>query len=244
MEGVVTAPSQALSKALDLLIDPPAEPDVSKGYLDLLGDGSDAPKNAGFIQKVWASPVGSRLYDNAQGIGRKLMTAWHEPTEWLNIPPGGLALDVGSGPGNVTAALARAAGLDGFAFGVDISEPMLARAVEAEAGRQVGFLRADAQKLPFRDDTFDAVTSIAVLQLIPDAEAALAEMARVLRPGGRMAIMVPTATSSRGPVRLLSKGGARFFSEDELADRFEALGMQRVRSKSMGTMQWVRGQKP
>ncbi|MED5815655.1 methyltransferase domain-containing protein [Mycolicibacterium sp. 050232] len=232
----------ALTKALELLADPPVEPDVGKGYLDLLGGGSDAPKNAGFIQKVWASPVGSMLYDNAQGIGRKLMTAWQEPTEWLNIPPGGLALDVGSGPGNVTAALARSAGLDGFAFGVDISEPMLARAVEAEASRQVGFLRADAQKLPFRDDVFDAVTSIAVLQLIPDAEAALAEMVRVLKPGSRIAIMVPTATS-RGPAKLLSKGGARFFAEDELADHFEGLGLERVRSKTMGTMQWVRGQK-
>ncbi|OMB86970.1 MULTISPECIES: methyltransferase domain-containing protein [Mycolicibacterium] len=238
-----TASSGALRKALDLLIDPPDEPDVSKGYLDLLGGGSDAPKNAGFIQKAWASSVGSMLYDNAQALGRKVMTAWQQPTEWLNIPPGGLALDVGSGPGNVTAALARSAGLDGFAFGVDISEPMLARAVEAEAGRQVGFLRADAQKLPFRDDVFDAVTSIAVLQLIPDAEAALGEMVRVLRPGGRIAVMVPTATN-RGPARLLSKGGARFFAEDELADRFEELGLERVRSKTMGTMQWVRGQKP
>ncbi|MDV3123292.1 methyltransferase domain-containing protein [Mycobacterium sp. 21AC1] len=238
-----TASSRALRKAQDLLIDPPADPDVSKGYLDLLGAGSDTPKNSGFIQKVWASPVGSMLYDKAQSLGRKLMTAWQEPTEWLNIPPGGVALDVGSGPGNVTAALARAAGLDGIALGVDISEPMLARAVEAEAGRQVGFLRADAQRLPFRDDSFDAVTSIAVLQLIPDAEAALSEMVRVLRPGGRMAIMVPTA-SDRGPAKLLSKGGARFFNQDELADRFEELGLTRVRSKSMGTMQWVRGQKP
>jgi SAM-dependent methyltransferase len=232
----------ALSKALDLLIDPPADPDVSKGYLDLLGAGSNAPKNSGFIQKVWASPLGSMLYDNAQALGRKLLTAWQEPTAWLNIPSGGVALDVGSGPGNVTAALARAAGLDGFALGVDISEPMLARAVAAEGGRQVGFLRADAQKLPFKDEVFDAVTSIAVLQLIPDAEAALAEMVRVLRPGGRLAIMVPTVTS-RGPAQLLSKGGARFFAEDELADRFENLGLERVRSKSAGTMQWVRGQK-
>ncbi|OMC34037.1 SAM-dependent methyltransferase [Mycobacterium sp. GA-1841] len=238
-----TASSRALTKALELLADPPAQPDVSKGYLDLLGTGSDAPKNSGFIQKVWASPLGSKLYDNAQALGRRLMTAWQEPTEWLNIPPGGIALDVGSGPGNVTAALARAAGLDGIALGVDISEPMLARAVEAEAGRQVGFLRADAQKLPFRDDVFDAVTSIAVVQLIPDAEAALAEMVRVLRPGGRIAVMVPTATD-RGPARLLAKGGARFFGEDELADEFERLGLQRVRSKSMGAMQWVRGQKP
>ena len=235
--------SGALRRALELLIDPPESPDISRGYLDLLAAGNDAPKNAGFIQKLWASPLGSLFYDNAQALGRRLMTAWQEPTEWLNIPPGGITLDVGSGPGNVTAALARAAGLDGVALGVDISEPMLARAVAAEAGRQVGFLRADAQQLPFRDGVFDAVMSIAVLQLVPDAEQALAEMVRVLRPGGRIAIMVPTATD-RGPAKLLSRGGARFFSDDELADRFEELGLRRVRSKSLGTMQWVRGQQP
>ena len=111
----------------------------------------------------------------------------------MNIPPGGIALDVGCGPGSVTASLARAAGPDGLALGVDISEPMLARAVRAEAGPKIGFLRADAQRLPLRDETVDAVVSIAVLQLIPDPAAALAEMARVLRPGGRLAVMVPTA---------------------------------------------------
>ena len=68
----------------------------------------------------------------------------------------------------MTASLARAAGPDGLALGVDISEPMLARAVRAEAGPQVGFLRADAQRLPLRDETFDAAVSIAMLQLIPE----------------------------------------------------------------------------
>ena len=76
---------------------------------------------------------------------------------------------------------------DGLALGVDISEPMLARAVRAEAGPQVGFLRADAQRLPLRDQTIDAAVSIAVLQLIPDPAATLSEIARVLRPGGRLA---------------------------------------------------------
>jgi SAM-dependent methyltransferase len=234
--------NQALRRAQDLLIDPPANPDTSNGYLDLLGAGSDAPKNSGAIQKLWASPAGASFFDNAQVLGRKLLAAWQEPTEWLNIPPGGTTLDVGSGPGNITAALARAAGLDGLAVGVDISEAMLARAVKAEAGRQVGFVRADAQRLPFRDECFDAVISIAVLQLIPDADAALSEMVRVLRPGRRIAVMVPTA--GRGPVRLLSKGGARFFGEDEIGDLFERLGLARVRTKSIGTIQWVRGQKP
>ena len=148
----------ALRRALDLLADPPADPDVSKGYLDLLGAAGDetVPKNTGAIQAVWASPIGSMLYDNAQAISRRLISAWQHPVEWLNIPPDGTALDVGSGPGNVTASLARAAGPGGLALGVDISEPMLARAVRAESGPQVGFIRADAQRLPLRDNTVDA----------------------------------------------------------------------------------------
>jgi methyltransferase family protein len=93
------------------------------------------------------------LYDNTQAVMRRLLTAFQLPTEWLNIPPGGIALDVGCGPGSVTASLARAAGPDGLALGVDISEPMLARAVSAEAEPQIGFLRADAQRLPLRDET-------------------------------------------------------------------------------------------
>jgi arsenite methyltransferase len=108
----------ALSRALDLLADPPAEPDVSHGYLDLLNAAEDqaVPKNTGAIQAAWASPIGSMLYDNAQAISRRLISAWQHPVDWLNIPPGGIALDVGSGPGNVTASLARAAAPDGLAL--------------------------------------------------------------------------------------------------------------------------------
>jgi SAM-dependent methyltransferase len=238
----------ALQRALELLAEPPSNPDVSKGYLDLLGSTpateADPPKNTGPIQAAWASPIGSMLYDRAQIMARRLMTAFQHPTEWLDIPPGGTALDVGSGPGNVTASLARAAGPEGLALGVDISEPMLARAVRAEAGPNVGFLRADAQRLPFRDETFDAVVSIAMLQLIPEPAAALAEMVRVLRPGARMAVMVPTAGRAGALMRLLPDGGAHFFSDDEIADTLEDLGLVRVRSKNLGTIQWVRGKRP
>ena len=238
----------ALQRALELLAEPPSNPDVSKGYLDLLGSTpateADLPKNTGPIQAAWASPIGSMLYDRAQIMARRLMTAFQHPTEWLDIPPGGTALDVGSGPGNVTASLARAAGPEGLALGVDISEPMLARAVRAEAGPQVGFLRADAQRLPFRDQTFDAVLSIAMLQLIPKPSAALAEMARVLRPGARMAVMVPTARRAGALTRLLPDGGAHFFTEDEIGDTLEDLGLVRVRTNSVGTIQWVRGKRP
>jgi arsenite methyltransferase len=237
----------ALRRALDLLSDPPANPDISNGYLDLLTDelstGTEPPKNTGTIQAVWASGIGSMLYDNAQALARRLASVWRLPIDWLNIPPGGIALDVGSGPGNVTAQLADAAGPDGLALGIDISEPMLARAVEAQSGPNLGFLRADAQQLPLRDETVDAATSLAVLQLIPNPAQTLSEIARVLKPGGRLAIMVPTAGSIGPLFRLLPDGGAHFFAEDELADILEDLGLVGVRTKTVGTFQWIRARR-
>ncbi len=244
MTDVHVSPPPALRRALDLLVDPPADPDVSKGYLDLLGTGSAdndvVPKNTGPIQAAWASPIGSMLYDNAQALSRRLISAWQLPIEWLNIPPGGIALDVGSGPGNVTASLARAAGPDGLALGVDIFEAMLQRAVRNEAGPQVGFIKADAQRLPFRDNAFDAVISTAVLQLVPNPAAALAEMARVLRPDGRLAIMVPTAGRLARFWQKLPNAGAHVFDDDEIGDILENHGFLSVRINNFGTFQWVR----
>ena len=138
----------ALRRALDLLADPPEHPDFSKGYLDLLKDRETTeatpPKNTGAIQAVWASGLGSMLYDNMQAITRRLMTAWKLPAGWLDIPPGGVALDVGCGPGSVTATLARAAGPDGLALGVDISEPML----DLVKARELPFVDARREQLP------------------------------------------------------------------------------------------------
>jgi arsenite methyltransferase len=246
MTDLNTTLPPALHRALDLLIDPPTEPDVSKGYLDLLnGSAEDAgpAKNTGPIQAAWASPLGSMLYDNAQAITRRFMAVWQFPIEWLNIPQGGIALDVGSGPGSITAALARAAGPDGLALGVDISRPMLARAVRSEAGPQVGFLRADAQRLPLRDQTVDAAVSIAVLQLIPDPVATLSEIARVLRPGGRLAVMVPTVGRAAKLWNKLPNVGAYPFGEDEIGDILEDHGFASVRTKNVGTVQWVRAKR-
>jgi arsenite methyltransferase len=238
--------SPALERALGLLIDPPAEPDASEGYLDLLDSSADddgPARNTGPIQAVWASSIGSMLYDNAQAISRRFLASLQHPIEWLDIPQGGIALDVGSGPGSVTASLAEAAGPDGLALGVDISVPMLARAVRAEAGPQVGFLRADAQRLPFRDQTFDAVVSIAVLQLMPDPFAALSEITRVLRPGGRLALMVPIVRGAPELWRKLPNGGAYVFGDDEIGDFLEEHGFVIVRTKTTGTFQWVRGKR-
>lgn len=237
----------ALRRALDLLADPPDKPDVDNGYLDLLAVGSAqdtaVAQNTGPVQAVWASTFGSLFYDNAQAVGRRLLTAWQHPTAWLNLAPGGIALDVGCGPGSITGSLGQAVGPDGLALGVNISEPMLARAVRNAVGPQTGFLRADAQRLPLRDETVNAVVSVAALQLVPDPKLALAEMRRVLRPGGRLAVMVPTAGRARRLWRLLPRFGARGFDDDELGDLLEDLGFTAVRVKSVGTIQWVRGQR-
>jgi SAM-dependent methyltransferase len=105
-------------------------------------------------------------------------------------------------------------------------------------------MRADAQQLPFRDETVDAVTSLAVLQLVPNPSATLAEIARVLKPGGRVAIMVPTAGLGAEFLKWLPNGGVTFFTEDELGDTFEDLGLVGVRTKTLGNIQWVRARKP
>ncbi|MGE2736291.1 methyltransferase domain-containing protein [Mycolicibacterium vaccae] len=243
MSDATTLPP-ALQMATRLLTDPPEHPDVSRGYLDLLGEQPEGEKNTGPIQALWASRLGSLFYDNAQLLMRKLATAWQVPTERLNLPVGGVALDVGCGPGNVTAALGRAVGPAGLALGVDISEPMLSRAVAAEAGPNVGFLRADAQRLPLRDESVDGVVSVAMLQLIPEPATAIAEMVRVLRSGRRIAVMVPTAVPAARVPGFVPNLGAHLFDDDELADTFEDLGLVSVRTKGIGSVQWVRARKP
>ncbi|HYB39617.1 MAG TPA: methyltransferase domain-containing protein [Mycobacterium sp.] len=241
-----TLPS-ALQRALELLADPPTQPDVSKGYLDLLStdaaEDAAVPKNTGPFQALLASRVGSMVYDYNQALLRRLFAAWLQPTEWLNIPTAGIALDVGCGPGSVTASLARAVGSDGLVLGVDISESMLARAVRAESGPQIGFLRADAQRLPLRNETVDAIVCIAVLQLVPDPVAALAEMARVLRPGGRLAAVVPMAGRAVRFLRRFPNTWGYVFGEDELGDILEDHGFVSVRTKSFGIFQSVRGKR-
>ncbi|GFG73825.1 methyltransferase domain-containing protein [Mycobacterium botniense] len=246
MTDLTTTVPPALQRALELLADPPSQPDVSKGYLDLVGAdaaGAGVPKNTGPLQAMFTTRIGSMVYDYNQAALRRLFAAWLNPTESLTIPAGGTALDVGCGPGTVTAALGRAVSPDGLALGIDISESMLARAVRAHSGPQVGFLRADAQQLPLRGATVDAVVCIAVLQLVPDPSAAIAEMARVLRPGGRVAVMVPTAGFAARVWQLLPNRWARVFGEDELGDILEQHGFVSVRTRSFGTFQSVRAKR-
>src|SRR5215472_14938601 len=98
--------------------------------------------------------------------------------EWLAARPGEHILDVGCGDGQLTARIA-AAGVD--VRGVDSSSAMVA----AARARGVAAEEAGAEKLPWRDAEFDAVFSNAALHWIREQDAMMAEVHRVLRPGGR-----------------------------------------------------------
>jgi ubiquinone/menaquinone biosynthesis C-methylase UbiE len=115
--------------------------------------------------------------------------------EALAPRPGERLLDVGAGPGFLAAAAAAAVGPTGYVCGVDVSEPLLAYAREQTTLPWLEFRHGDAAALPFEDGAFDAVVSMQVLEYVPAVDAALAEIARVLRPGGR-ALVVDTDLDS------------------------------------------------
>lgn len=104
-------------------------------------------------------------------------------------------LDVGAGPGFLAAAAADRIGPSGYVCGVDVSAPLLAYARERAGVPWLEFRHGDATALPFADGAFDAAVSMQVLEYVPEVDAALAEIARVLRPGGR-ALVVDTDLDS------------------------------------------------
>src|SRR5437763_330556 len=80
-------------------------------------------------------------------------------------------------------------GEGGLVVGLDASRSMLEQALNEGVPSNVAYVRGDATRLPFDDESFDAVCCFAALYFISDPLRALDEMARVLRPGGRVAIM-------------------------------------------------------
>ncbi len=99
-------------------------------------------------------------------------------------------LEVGCGGGVTTMAIARRVGAEGGVLGIDVSEPLLARAKarrEAERLEQIDYLLADAQTHAFEAERFDLLASRFGVMFFADPVAAFANMARALRPGGRLA---------------------------------------------------------
>lgn len=102
--------------------------------------------------------------------------------------PGELVLDLGSGSGMDVFAVAARVGPTGGVSGVDITAEQLAKAARLVRDEPVTFRRARIEDLPFDSGWFDVVISNGVVNLSPDKRRVFAEVARVLRPGGRLAI--------------------------------------------------------
>ncbi len=172
------------------------------------------------------------------------------------LGPGGRALDVCCGTGDLALELARRVGPNGSVVGCDFSERMLDLAREKAARKgaaNVRFEWADALKLPYEDGSFDAVTVGFGARNLADLDRGLAEMARVLRPGGRLVILeitqprrpplsafyglwfdriVPllgTLAGDRSAYTYLPESVRRFPAPEELAARMAAAGIGRVR---------------
>ena len=110
----------------------------------------------------------------------------------LDITVGEHVLDVGCGSGAVTREIAKRVGSGGLAIGVDPSLALLAvareLAQESGFGNHVQFREGNALRLPFPDCSFDVVVCVTVLSHVPGGEAAIPELVRVLRSGGRLGV--------------------------------------------------------
>lgn len=199
--------------------------------------------------------------------------AWKRNVARIARPAGERVLDLGSGTGDIARELARGAASQVVA--ADLVPDMLrlarTRSVEVNDPQQrarIDYLVADALRLPFPDATFDCITSGFLIRNVPDVPAALAEMARVLKPGGRM-ICLEAARRDGTLGRVLAAGfgiqarllgrlvanapdayaylpdsAAAFHNPEELAALIRAAGFPQVRYRRYGlglaAIHWAR----
>jgi ubiquinone/menaquinone biosynthesis C-methylase UbiE len=228
----------------------PAVPDVKDGYLDLLGQRDPTGAHPGqqlmlsgalalIYERLWR-PLGGRLLMGAKGPGMR--DERRIALSMLELSPNDLVLDVACGPGNFARGFARAAS-EGLVVGIDASRTMLDVAVRKTERTNVAYVRCDACALPFRDGSFDAICCFAALYLIQEPMRALDEIARVLSPGGRVALL---SSCHRGPLPARTTNavaqtlsGVRIFARDELTQALHDRGMTDIGQRVSGFAQFV-----
>jgi SAM-dependent methyltransferase len=159
------------------------------------------------------------------------------PTAVADLREGETVLDLGSGGGIDVILSARRVGPTGFAFGLDMTDEMLALAQEnaREAGvSNVHFLKGTIERIPLPAAAVDVVISNCVINLSTDKPAVLAEMARVLKPGGRLGISDVVAEDTLSPEQRAERGShcgcvAGALSRGEYIAGLEAVGFEDVR---------------
>ena len=149
----------------------------------------------GSASETW-DPITANLYDAGEtaGIPPEALLAslgCGNPTALADLREGDVVLDLGSGGGIDVLLSARRVGPSGKAYGLDMTDEMLALALEnkAKAGAEnVEFLKGHIEAIPLPSNTVDVIISNCVINLSGDKRRVLAEAFRVLRPGGRFAV--------------------------------------------------------
>ena len=141
-------------------------------------------------------PITSNLYDDSQAdaVPLEAMLAslgCGNPTALAELKPGEVVLDLGSGGGIDVLLSAKRVGPTGKAYGLDMTDEMLALARENQqkAGlTNVEFLKGEIERIPLPDNSVDVIISNCVINLSADKDRVIAEAFRVLKPGGRFAV--------------------------------------------------------
>lgn len=168
--------------------------------------------------------LGDELHPGGERIALRL-------AQMAAVRAGDRVVDVAAGPGTTARLLARTLGAE--VVGIELSAVTVERARDATDDARVRFRRGDAEALPLPDASFDVALSECSLCTFPDKPRAVAEMARVLRPGGRIAIADVTADTQALPEALRTAAAriacvADACTEDEYVALLEAAGCEMI----------------
>jgi arsenite methyltransferase len=188
-----------------------------------------------------AEPFGEALYDAVQRAelpeaATLASLGCGNPTAVAELREGETVLDLGSGGGIDVILSAKRVGSSGSAYGLDMTDEMLALAQRnaAEAGvTNVHFLKGVIEQIPLPAESVDVVISNCVINLSVDKAAVLTEIARVLKPGGRIGISDVVAEDRLTPEERAERGSyvgciAGALSKGEYEAGLEAAGLERV----------------